>query len=302
MSTDSFVVILFNQYAILSIVSDRAALEIGKVYTVSERTTLVGASDRLKRHIFHNFRLLTLLISRELKVKYRNSVLGYLWSMLNPLLFMTIISLVFSRLIKGVEHYELYVLTGILFWNMTSMSIVGATNSLVNNSGLLRKVRVPYWVFVVVPVGAAAVNCVLALAPYMIIALLKGLALSPKIVLVPFIIALYSVFVASIGSILATLNVYFRDVGHIIEPILQLGFYATPIIYDRQNSAFPDWARELIRLNPLVHFLDLFRAALFSSNFFSLSTLLIAVSWTLLGLVVSAFIDRRFAANLSFRI
>ena len=265
-------------------------------------TIVSNVSGRARVDFIHNIRLLWLLIGRELKVKYRNSVLGYLWSMLNPLLFMTIITIVFSRLIKGVEHYELYVLTGILFWNMTSMSIIGATNSLVNNSGLLRKVRVPYWIFVVVPIGAAAVNCALAFAPYAVIVLVKGASLQPQIIWAPFVIGLYAIFLAGIGSILATLNVYFRDVGHVIEPILQLGFYATPIIYDRQNPAFPEWARELLRLNPLVHFLDLFRSALFSFEFFSLSSLLVAVCSTVVGLAVSGFVYRRCIANLSFRI
>lgn len=264
--------------------------------------TKLGTMRQFRRDSLHHLRLLVLLIGRELKVKYRSSVLGYLWSMLNPLLFMTIITMVFSQLMRGVENYDLYVLAGILFWNMTSMSVIGATHSLVTNAGLLRKVRVPYWIFVVVPIGAAAVNCFLAFVPYVTILFFKGVPVNPEIIWAPLIIALYAMFLAGIGAVLATMNVYFRDVGHVIEPILQLGFYATPVIYDRQNPSFPSWARDLLEFNPLVHFVDIFRASLFSTEFYSHKSALVAIISALISVMGATLVYRRSVAKLSFRI
>jgi ABC-type polysaccharide/polyol phosphate export permease len=272
------------------------------VHEVSSMSSVLTTARRLRRDVGRNWRLLALLVGRELKVKYRSSFLGYLWSMLNPLLFMMIITFVFSRLMRGVEHYDIYVLSGVLFWNMTAMSIIGSTHSLVANSGLLRKVRVPYWIFVVVPIGAAVVNCSLAFAPYAAIVLVKGLSVKPQMLGAPLVLVLYAAFLAGLGSILATLNVYFRDVGHVVEPLLQLGFYATPIIYDRRNPSIPEWAQNLLGLNPLVQFIDLFRSALFSSEFFSWGAVLAAALSAALSLGVAAVFYRHSVAKLSFRI
>jgi ABC-type polysaccharide/polyol phosphate export permease len=257
---------------------------------------------QVKRGWSRHWRLLALLVGRELKVKYRGSVLGYFWSMLNPLLFMTIISFVLGRLMRGIEHYEIYVLSGILFWNMTVIAVVGATHSLVGNAGLLRKVRVPYWVFVLVPIGAAVANFGLALAPYLLVTLIRGVPLQPQFLAVPLLLVVYAAFLAGIGTVLAIANVYFRDVSHVIEPLLQLCFYATPIIYDRRTAGLPDWAARLLELNPLTQFVDLMRAALFSPDWFSWHAVAYAIACASVSLIIGMVFYRRSVDRLSFRI
>ncbi len=211
--------------------------------------------------------LVAVLVRRELKVKYRGSVLGYLWSMLNPLLFMAIISVVFSFLMRGIENYNLYVLSGILFWNMVTVSLNLGTSAIVRNSSLLQKVQVPMWIFPVVPAGLGVTNFALSLAPYTAIYIYSGRAIPEQLWLLPVLFILTLAFIAGLSIGLSVLNVMFRDVSHVLEPLLTLIFYATPIIYDRHASAIPDHVRDLLLLNPFTHYVEAFRAAMFGGSY-----------------------------------
>ncbi len=209
----------------------------------------------------HYLAIVVMLVRRELKVKYRGTMLGYLWSMLNPLLFMVIISVVFSHLVKGIENYSIFVLAGILFWNMVSMSIVAGTGSIVANANLIQKVRMPLWVFPLVPLGSSLMNMALALIPYTIICLVLNVGVTWQLGLLPLILVLTAMFLAGITLCLASLNVFFRDVSHVLEPLMTLAFYATPVIYDR--GVLPEKISRLLGFNPFVHYIEAFRAIIF---------------------------------------
>ena len=211
--------------------------------------------------------LVAILVKRELKVKYRGSVLGYLWSMLNPLLFMVIISVVFSFLMRGIENYNLYVLSGILFWNMVTVSLNLGTSAIVRNSSLLQKVKVPTWIFPVVPAGLGLTNFALSIVPYAVIYLISGRAMPDQLWLAPVLFVLTMAFIAGLSLGLSVLNVFFRDVSHVLEPLLTLTFYATPVIYDRHASAIPEAVRGLLLLNPFTHFIEAFRAVMFGGAY-----------------------------------
>ena len=207
-------------------------------------------------------RVVGLLVRRDLKVKYRGSFFGYLWSMLNPLLFMLIISFVFSKFMKGIPNYNLYVLSGILCWNMANHSLVGGTHSIAGNGHLMRKIKMPIWVFPCVPLGTALVNLVLSLFPFFIVMLWTGILPTWNLLALPIVIALFSVFLLGIALALATVNVFFRDVGHVLEPLLQLTFYATPIIYDRHRQGISESFYSLLGLNPFTQFIEAARSCL----------------------------------------
>lgn len=215
----------------------------------------------------HYLDLVTMLVRRELKVKYRGSVLGYVWSMINPLLFMLIISVVFSFLMRGIENYNLYVLSGILFWNMVTLSLSVGSMSIVRNGPLMMKVRVPAWIFPVVPAGVAVTNFILSILPYMIVYVFSGRPLPEQIWLAPLLFILTLIFLAGIAITLSVVNVFFRDVSHVIDPLLMLTFYATPVIYDRNAPEVPELGRWLLGLNPFTHFIEAFRAAMFGGAY-----------------------------------
>ena len=204
-----------------------------------------------------------LLVRRELKVKYRGSLLGYLWTMINPLLFMAIISFVFSFIARGVPFYSLYVLSGILFWNLTANSLNIGALSIVNNSVLLRKIRFPAWLFPLIPVLTFSTNFLLALIPYSVIFIFRGPDHLPSLYYVLAVLPLFMIFLYGISLTLASLNVFFRDVGHVVEPLLVMVMYATPIIYDRKSPHVPDKVKTLLGLNPFTRFVESGRDAIF---------------------------------------
>lgn len=210
----------------------------------------------------HYLALVGLLVRRDLKIKYRGTVLGYLWSMLNPLLFMVIISLVFRNLVRGIDNYSIYVLAGILYWNMSSLAIVGGTGAMVGNGNLIQKIKIPLWVFPLVPLGTALANLALALIPYFAVCLYMRIDFTWHLALLPVVLLLSALFLTGITLGLSSLNVFFRDISHMLEPIMTLMFYATPIIYDRHSQSIPSEIAALLGLNPFVHYVEAFRSTI----------------------------------------
>lgn len=257
------------------------------------RSTLVSKMPEpvkiaLKQRL-HYAELVMMLVKRELKVKYRGSILGYLWSMLNPLLFMVIISIVFSFLIKGIENYNLFVLSGILFWNMVTLTLNLGTTSIVRNAALLQKVRIPIWVFPLVPAGLGITNFLLSLVPYLCVFLWSGRAIPPQFWLAPVIFVLALVFLSGISLTLSTVNVFFRDVAHVLEPLLTLLFYATPVIFNRHGDNIPAKIKQLLGLNPFTHFIEAFRATIFGGDWISLQDFGVLVLLSGLSLSLGAW-------------
>lgn len=251
----------------------------------------------------HYLSIVWMLVRRDLKVKYRGTFLGYIWSMLNPLLFMLTISLVFSHLVKGIENYSLYVLSGILFWNMVSIAVVAGTGSLVSNAHLIHKIRVPMWVFPLVPLGSSLTNLALAIVPYSIICVATSAGFSSQLLLLPAILLVTALFLTGISLGLASLNVFFRDVAHVLEPVITLLFYATPIIYDRRASSMPEEISRLLSLNPFVHFVEAFRAAIFPGAVpIGLKQLLLLVGLAVLSLVIGGGIYKSAKTKISLNL
>jgi ABC-type polysaccharide/polyol phosphate export permease len=164
---------------------------------------------------------------------------------------------------RGIENYNLYVLSGILFWNMVTLSLNMGASAIVRNGPLMMKVRVPAWIFPVVPAGVAVTNFVLSIVPYAILYAFSGRPVPDQIWLAPLLFPLTLAFLAGIAMTLSVVNVFFRDVSHVMDPLLMLAFYATPVIYDRNAPEVPDAARLLLGLNPFTHFIEAFRAVLF---------------------------------------
>jgi len=244
--------------------------------------------------------LVFMLVRRELKVKYRGSFLGYIWSMLNPLLFMLVISVVFSFLVKGIPNYPLFVLSGILFWNLTSNSIAVGALSIISGAPLIRKVKMPIWIFPVVPVLTFASNMVFALVPYILIFIFAGPGRVPELWLFPVVLVLFLLFLIGISLVVATLNVFFRDIGHVIEPVLVLLMYGTPIIYDRTNPALPPKVRMLLGLNPFTHFVEAGRKTIFGGGHVTLEEMAILVLCSAVSLATGCLIYKRRKSKIIF--
>lgn len=208
-----------------------------------------------------NYReLLANLVRRELKVKYKNSVLGFLWTLLNPLLYLAVFSLVFSGFLRGgVQLYGIFLLSGLLAWNLFSIGLTGATLSIVSNGPLVQKVWFPREILPLAPIGAALVNFVFQLV--VLAGALLAFSWSPAwelLWMLPLAVLVAAIWATGLGLMLSAFNVYFRDVQHFLELGLLAWFWLTPIVYqyDLVATMVRDrWgagAERLTLLNPMI--------------------------------------------------
>ena len=201
------------------------------------------------------------LVMRDLKVRYKRSVLGFLWVMLNPLLIMLVIYTVFSQIFGGFSNYAAYVISGLVLWNMFSQSTSTATLSFLLNANLLKKVAVPKAVFPVSNVLSSLINFCFSLIPLVLIVLFTGASLSAKALLLPLCIAEVVAFSMGIALILSTTVVFFHDVFYIYDVLLLAWMYFSAIFYP--VSILPGFLLKLIHFNPMYHYLSVFRGLLY---------------------------------------
>lgn len=198
------------------------------------------------------------LVARDVKIKYRKSVLGVLWTLLNPLLMMVILSIVFSNLFKfDIENYSLYLLSGQILFNFYNESTSGAMTSILGNAALIKKVYIPKYLFVLSRIASSSINILSSFCALILVMLFTRTELHFTMFLVVIPLGYLIVFSLGIGLILAALAVKFRDVIHLYTVFLTALMYLTPIIYP--ISMLPDWVRMIVNLNPLTCILNIFR-------------------------------------------
>lgn len=215
----------------------------------------------LKIHLKNLFKYKDLffeLVKSDIKIKYRNSLLGVLWSMLNPLLMMIILTIVFSGIFKqDIPNFPVYVLIGRILFEFFSESTNFAMNSIVANAQLIRKVYVPRYFFPLSRITSSFITTAISLIPLCIVMLITGINFNWVNLL--FLVPLFFLFVisAGIGLILCSINVFFRDISHLYSILLQLVMFTTAIFYPA--SIIPDKYLPFILLNPLFVIVDMFR-------------------------------------------
>lgn len=210
------------------------------------------------RRVFDYRELIFCLATKEIKIKYKSAVLGWLWSILNPLLLVVIFTAVFTFIIKmNIDKFPAFLLCALLPWFFLSFSLSSATTSIVENSGLIKKVNFPYEVIPISVVLANLFNFVVSM--FLLIIGLSAFHLYPTLnfVLLPFVIVFEFMFVLGICFISCALHAMFRDVKYFIELLLIVWFYATPIFYPL--SFVPEKVRFLFYLNPLTLFINTYR-------------------------------------------
>ena len=213
--------------------------------------------------------LIEQLVSRDFKIKYKRSVLGIFWSFLNPLLMMLVQYVVFSHLLNvrgDVNHYAIYLLSGIVIWNGFNDCSVQAMRSITGNASLITKVYVPKYIYPVTKVCSAFINTLLSMIPLLLVTVVYGLFSDPHlflteaVLLLPFGLFFLLVFNIGMGFLLSSLMVFFHDVEFLWGVFSTIWMYATPIIYSL--SMFQDraaWLVTLIQFNPLYHYISFFR-------------------------------------------
>lgn len=204
----------------------------------------------LKKYRF----LIDQLVARDFKTKYKRSVLGVLWSLLNPMLTMLVQYVIFSKLFRfDLPHYQVYLLSGIVMFNFFSEATNQALVSITGNANLITKVYMPKYVFPITKVLSACINLGFSLIALYVIIIFSGLKITSLHLLLPF--ALVNMFIFTIGFslILATLMVFFRDMQFLYGVVIMLWNYITPIFYP--ETIIGDKFQWILQLNPLYHFI-----------------------------------------------
>lgn len=244
--------------------------------------------------------LIHTLVIRELKVRYRRSAIGFLWTMLQPLLTMLVLEVVFSTLFRfRIHNYPVYALSGILFWNFFQQSIISSMNSLRGNAHILNKLPVPLEVFPIATVLSGIINLLLALVPLLAILLVTGHPIRLSILFVPVAILIGAVFTLGAGFLLSPLAVFFSDVVELINVILTLLFYMTPIFYPMsivEGRRFY-W---LVHFNPTRSVLEVFRDPIYLHKIPPLSHLSLALFLAVVMLAVGSYAFRRMSDRIPF--
>lgn len=207
--------------------------------------------------------LLRNLVIKDIKVRYKRSVLGFLWVMLNPLLMMLVLNIVFSGLFKvSTPNYTAYLISGIILWSFFSQSTSTSLASFMGNSNLIKKIYLPKSIFPLSIVLSALIHFTFSLIPLFMIFIVTGTRLSPYIYLLPFILVLVFLFSYGVSLILSTITVFFHDTRYIYDVLLMAWMYSTPIFYP--ESIIPANFRFILQMNPLYYFLNLFRSSLYT--------------------------------------
>lgn len=194
--------------------------------------------------------MFTGLVSREVRARYKGSVLGFLWSLLNPLMMLVIYSVVFAVYLRvDIPNYPLFLFAGILPWQWFTSSLQNGTATIVSNGNLIKKVYFPHEILPVVNVMTNLVNYVFSLPVLVLILLISQVAITPNLLYLPLLIVIQFVLTLGIVLILCTANAFFRDVEQLLSPILMAWFYMTPVIYP--PSVVPERFSFLLYLNPM---------------------------------------------------
>jgi lipopolysaccharide transport system permease protein len=256
------------------------------------------------RTLFRHRQLIAALTARDLKARYRGSLLGYFWSLANPLLLLGVYTLVFTKFFSQqvVQPYPLFLFAGILPWTFFAAAVLESTSSISSNAGLIKKVMFPAEALPLVVVLSHLVHFALAipvlLAAMGLFAAFGGFHPGPTMLLVPLLMLIQTLFVAGIAMTVSSASVLFRDLRDIVANLMQLGFFVTPIIYlvDRIESRS---LRAMLRFNPMTPFVVAYQDLFFFGRLPGWSDVLLILAYAAASLWLGFFVFDRLRDSLA---
>lgn len=239
---------------------------------------------------FLRFRpLLGELMARDIKIKYRRSVLGVLWTLLNPLLMMVVLSVVYSNLFKfDIENFPLYLLSGQVIFNFYSDATTNSMTAILNSASLIKKIYVPKYLFVLSRICSSVINFLAAFLAMIIVMLALRIDLHYTVFLSFVPVVLLIIFSLGIGLILSAITVKFRDVMHLYSVFVTVLMYLTPVIYPM--SILPGWLAVIVNANPLTNYLTMFRDVMMNNRIFSGGDLLIGIAEAVVAMLLGLYV------------
>jgi ABC-2 type transport system permease protein len=245
--------------------------------------------------------LLDEFIKREQKLKYRRSLIGYMWSLLNPLIMMVIVSAVFSYIFRfDIENYAAYLIIGQTFFGFLNESTTNAMRALIDNSSLLQKVYVPKYIFPLAKVLAAMVNLLYSMIAIVIVIVFTRVVITPIILLFPLGLIYLFLFCAGISLAVSIMAVYFRDILHLYPLALLAWMYLTPIFYSIELLS--ERMRFLARLNPMYWYIDYFRKITLWGTFPSVKQHIVCLGCGVISLAIGLLFFKKNQDNIILHI
>lgn len=233
--------------------------------------------------------LLRELVVRDIKVRYRHSALGLVWTVLNPLLMMVVITIVFSTLFKqNIPNFPIYYLSGSLIFAFNSESTTTALNSIISNASLIKKVYIPKYLFPLSNVLSGLVNLGFSLIAMFIVMLITDAPFHATLLLLPIPIFYTFLFSVGLGILLSAVTVFFRDIAHFYSVFILAWTYFTPIFYPVE--ILPDAVMNLMQINPMYHLVSYMRSIVLYGVFPSLKENLLCLCLGLLMLALGLFV------------
>lgn len=236
--------------------------------------------------------LVYILTAKEIKTRYKNNVLGYFWSLMNPLAYALIFYFAFSIIFRfDMENYALFLICGLFPWQWLSNSAVTSANVFLQNSNLIKKAIFPRYIVVVASCLQEGFHFLMTIPIIILFMLVFEVEVNPMLLLVvPVLLVIQFMLVIGLSLIIGTLNVFFRDINYIVQVLFQMLFYLTPILYPL--SKIPDEYLGYMMLNPLLPIISCWRD-IFLNGTIDLNYLLLAFIYSLVFLVIGLFAYNR---------
>jgi len=235
--------------------------------------------------------LLYFLVYKNLQLKYKHSLLGFVWSFLHPLFYLLVFNFVFSKAFSNIEHYSLFVISGLIFWIYFSGSCNQLSQVFIRNSHLIKSLNVKKLLYPISEQGTELVSFLAGFILFLFLMLYFGLPINFNLLYIIPIIGLFSIFTFSVGLILGALNVFFRDVGILWNTLNPALFYLSPIAYSL--DIIPEKYVFYFKLNPLYHFFYIIRNVLYEGKSPSLIHCIYCIIITGIFFLISMWVYRR---------
>ena len=241
----------------------------------------------------YNYReLLKTNVKKEIRGRYKNSILGVMWSFLNPLLQLAVYAVIFGALLAGGDRtYHIYICVALIPWTYFTTTVSQAAFTIIGNADIIKKVYFPREILPISVVTSGAVNFMISTIIILAFVLFSGMGLTKYVLLYPLILLIQYILLLGTSFIVSSITVYVRDLEHIIGIILMVAFYGTPIVYKIEQ--LPENLQIIMQLNPMTHLINAYRDIFYNQTMPDIKILLLLLGGSILLTVIGYFIFKK---------